>query len=100
MILRAKLTTLNENIDHFRCHSGYFSEYHASSLVDLSKIVNRKYQTLSYYGFTKEELINSIRKIEPAGIDRIVPIGRTMEFSLVWDGYELISMLSRRVEII
>ena len=58
------------------------------------------YPTLSYYGFTKEKLTNVIRKIEPSGIDRIVPIGRTMDFSLVWDGYELINTLSRRVEII
>ena len=68
--------------------------------MDLLKIINKKYQTLSYYGFTKEKLTNVIRKIEPSGIDRIVPIGRTMDFSLVWDGYELINTLSRRVEII
>ena len=68
--------------------------------MDLSKIINKKYQTLSYYGFTKEKLTNVIRKIKPSGIDRIVPIGRTMDFSLVWDGYELINTLSRRVEII
>ena len=39
-------------------------------------------------------------KLGPKGIDRIVPIGRTMEFSSVWDGYELINTLSRRIEII
>ena len=100
LILRVKLNDLKDDIDCFRSHSGYFSEYHASSLMELSKIINKKYQTLSYYGFTKEKLINVICKIEPTGIDRIVPIGRTMEFSLVWDGYELINTLSRRVEII
>ena len=100
LILRIKLNDLKDDIDYFRSHSGYFSEYHASSLMDLSKIINKKYQTLSYYGFTKEKLTNVIRKIEPSGIDRIVPIGRTMDFSLVWDGYELINTLSRRVEII
>ena len=100
LILRVKLNDLKDDIDCFRSHSGYFSEYHASSLMELSKIINKKYQTLSYYGFTKEKLNNVIRKIEPTGIDRIVPIGRTMEFSLVWDGYDLINTLSRRVEII
>jgi len=100
LIFRVKLNDLNDDIDCFRLHSGYFSEYHASSLMELSKIVNKKYQTLSYYGFTKENLTTLIRKIEPKGIDRIVPIGRTMEFSSVWDGYELINTLSRRIEII
>ena len=100
LIFRVKLNDLNDDIDCFRLHSGYFSEYHASSLMELSKIVNKKYQTLSYYGFTKENLTTLISKIEPKGIDRIVPIGRTMEFSSVWDGYELINTLSRRIEII
>ena len=100
LILRVKLNDLNDDIDCFRLHSGYFSEYHASSLMELSKIVNKKYQTLSYYGFTKENLTTLISKIEPKGIDRIVPIGRTMEFSSIWDGYELINTLSRRIEII
>ena len=100
LILRIKLSDLHNDIDCFRSHSGYFSEYHASSLMELSKIINKKYQTLSYYGFTKEYLKSFICKIEPTGIDRIIPIGRTMEFSFVWDGYELINTLSRRVEII
>ena len=100
LILRVNLSDLKDNVDNFRCDSGYFSEYHASSLFELSKIINKKYQTLSYYGFSKEELINVICKIKPSGIDRIVPIGRTMDFSLVWDGYELINSLSRRIEII
>jgi len=102
LILRVNLNDLkdDDDIDCYRSHSGYFSEYHATSLMELSKIINKKYQTLSYYGFTKKDLANFICKIEPTGIDRIVPIGRTMEFSLVWDGYELFNTLTRRVEII
>ena len=100
LIIRVKLNDLNDDIDCFRSHGGYFSEYHASSFLELSKIINKKYQTLSYYGFTKEYLRTVISEIAPTGIDRIVPIGRTMEFSLVWDGYELINNLSRRVEVV
>jgi len=29
------------------------------------------------------------------GIDRIVPIGKTMEIGMVWDGYNLTESLSR-----
>ena len=43
---------------------------------------------------------NLIDQIRPSGIDRIVPIGRTMDFSLNWDGYNLINTLSREIEII
>lgn len=99
-IFRVKLNKLTEDINRFRSHSGYFSEYHASSLSEISQIINKKYQTISYYGFTKEHLRGTICKIEPTGIDRLVPIGRAMEFSPVWDGYELINTLSRRIDVI
>ena len=97
---RIKMDTLSNNIDIFRCNSGYFPEYHASSLEELSSIITRKYQTLSYYGISKSDLQNFIKTLTPFGIDRIVPIGRTMDFSLIWDGYNLVETLSRQIEII
>ncbi len=100
LLWRIKLDDLSSDIDKFSCNAGYFSEYHASSLLELSKIINRKYQTLACYGFSKEELNNFINQIRPSGIDRIVPIGKTMDFSLIWDGYNIIESLSRSIEIL
>ena len=100
LLWRIKLDDLSSDIDMFSCNAGYFSEYHASSLQELAKIINRKYQTLAYYGFSKKELSDFIIDSKPFGIDRMVPIGKTMDFSLVWDGYSLIESLSRKVEIL
>ncbi|MBF12715.1 MAG: acyl-CoA reductase [Flavobacteriaceae bacterium] len=100
LLWRVELKKLSKGIDRFKLNSGYFSEYHAKSINEISEIVNRKYQTLSYFGFSKDELGNLINTIELLGIDRIVPIGRTMDFSLNWDGYDLINTLSRKIEII
>ena len=97
LIWRNTLEQLSEDIDGYRCTSGYFSEYHASSVSELAKIINRRYQTLAYYGLPKEELAAFIREVRPSGIDRIVPIGQTTDFSLVWDGYDLIELLSREI---
>ena len=99
-IWRINLQELPDDIDAYRCKSGYFSEYHASSLLVLRGIINRKYQTLTYFGISKDELTDFIKKVTPSGIDRIVPIGRASEFSLTWDGFELITTLSRSIEII
>lgn len=98
-IWRVELKSLLKNIDEFRCSSGYFSEYHASSLSEINKIVNRKYQTLSYYGISIEKLNEFVEFEKPIGIDRIVPIGKTSDFSLNWDGIDLIKTLSRVIEI-
>jgi len=99
LIWRIELNDLSKDIDKFRCTSGYFSEYKATSLFELSKIIDRKYQTLSYYGIGKDDLIQFITQVKPNGIDRIVPIGKTTDFSLTWDGFNLIESLSRRIDI-
>ncbi|HEY5510484.1 MAG TPA: acyl-CoA reductase [Prolixibacteraceae bacterium] len=99
LIWRIELNDLSKDIDKFRCTSGYFSEYKATSLFELSKIIDRKYQTLSYYGIEKGDLIQFIEQVKPLGIDRIVPIGKTTDFSLTWDGFNLIESLSRRIDI-
>ena len=33
------------------------------------------------------------------GVDRIVPVGKTMDFDLFWDGYDLYSCLTRVVAV-
>jgi hypothetical protein len=99
LIWRIELKNLAKDIDEYRCTSGYFSEYQAGSLSEITKIIDKKYQTLSYYGIAKEDLNEFIYHEKPSGVDRIVPIGRTSDFSLTWDGYNLIETLSRRIDI-
>jgi hypothetical protein len=99
LIWRVELKHLLKNIDEFRCNSGYFSEFHATSLSEINKIIDKKYQTLAYYGISKDELNEFMKYEKPQGIDRIVPIGRTSDFSLNWDGIDLIKTLSRVIEI-
>ena len=99
ILWRGELSQLPDNIDEFRCQGGYFTEYHAAKLSDIAPVINRKYQTLAYYGFHHSELVDFIKNTKPSGIDRIVPIGKTTDFSLIWDGYDLIRTLSRVIEV-
>jgi hypothetical protein len=41
-----------------------------------------------------------LEETRPVGIDRIVPMGKAMDFALIWDGYDLIRQMSRRVTIL
>ena len=34
------------------------------------------------------------------GIDRVVPVGKTMDFDLIWDGYNLVERLTRVIRIV
>jgi hypothetical protein len=31
------------------------------------------------------------------GIDRVVPVGRAIDMGLVWDGYDIVTSLSREI---
>jgi len=95
LLWRIDLASLPANVDEFRCSCGYFSECHIQSITELAAIINRKYQTLAYYGFAKEELTGFMESSTPSGIDRIVPIGHTTDFSVTWDGFDMVRTLSR-----
>ncbi len=81
------------------CGGGFFFESFLENIDELIPLVSRKDQTLTYFGFTNNELNNFTLKVNGAGIDRIVPIGQALNFSPSWDGYSLLSELSKRVHI-
>jgi len=97
---RVEWDNLPANIDTYRCAGGYFTEYTAQSLDEIAHIVNRKYQTMAYYGYDRVFLEQFIVSKKLNGIDRVVPIGRTTDFSITWDGYNLIDSLSRKCMIL
>ena len=95
VVVRSELAELPKNIEDFRCACGYFSEYTMDKLDEIASIVSIKYQSLGYFGFSREELVDFVVCNRFQGLDRIVPIGETTAFSLTWDGYNLIEMFSR-----
>ena len=50
-------------------------------------------------GIHKDDLISFFKTNKPLGVDRVVPIGTTLDFSLNWDGYDLINQMSRIIQI-
>lgn len=97
LIWRIKNKSIHRDIELYKCNSGYFNEIFISSLDEISQVVSRKYQTIGYLGFAIEELQEWIINNRLLGVDRVVPLGRTMDFSLIWDGYDLINTLSRKI---
>ena len=97
LLVRVEAEVLDIGVEKFQGSCGYFIEYHAESLNSIKKIISEKYQTLSYYGVPQKLLLEFMEHDSPKGIDRIVPIGRTMEFDLDWDGYNITNSLSRAV---
>ena len=57
-------------------------------------------QTLGYFGYKTDEMVQMVKRLSADGIDRVVPIGQALNFDTLWDGYDLIRMLTRTVVII
>ena len=90
---------LPEDISNLRGKFGSFYEYHLKDFEELSDCINAKVQTCAIYGMGKEYIAEWLQRKHLCGIDRIVPIGKTLDIGLVWDGYDIIRTLSRRVMV-
>ncbi len=99
-LTRILVDKLDPILMDYRFNSGFFYEYDAASLTDLLPIALSKSQTVTYFGITREQIIRFINEDHPQGVDRFVPMGKSLDFSLVWDGYDLITTLSRIVNVI
>lgn len=97
LVVRVSVERLTKQVFQHRCAGGFFLEYADESLKALAPIVERRIQTLSYLGFDPAELRGFVTANGLRGIDRIAPVGHTLDFSLTWDGYDLIRTLSRRI---
>lgn len=99
LILRVKVDELTDSLMEYKDSCGYFIEYEAKSLGEILPLCTDKLQTLSYCGIDPSDIENFIYSSRPKGIDRIVPIGKTMDFALIWDGYDLIRSMSREISV-
>ena len=95
-LMRVAIESLSPETMAYAFHSGFFLEYATDDLGDLLPVCGKQCQTVGYLG-SKEAIVSFIESCRPAGVDRVVPIGKTMDFSLSWDGYDLIEAMSRRI---
>jgi len=84
-----------KKISDIRGTNGTFFQKNIRQIDDLKNFINKKCQTVAYFGFSQNELKSFILKNNLFGIDRIVPIGKALEIDIVWDGYEVVKNLSR-----
>ncbi len=99
LIYTLNLKNLRKDMDNFRGKGGFFYEFNSSKISDIAKIVNKKYQTLTYFGFDKSFFEKFLFDNNLKGIDRIVPIGKALDIGFVWDGYDLNKFLTRVIDI-
>jgi hypothetical protein len=97
-----KLLALAEISDSNSLHScggGYFYYSDCEKISELASLSVQKVQTISYFGLSEESKNVLYELAFGEGIDRIVKVGKALNFHYIWDGYNLFQELSRKVYI-
>ena len=87
-----------DSIRPIELRHGSFAECRIDLLDEIRGLISSRCQTLSYFGVSNSDIRDLIFKYGLKGIDRVVPIGSGLEIGLIWDGFDLISTLSRVIE--
>lgn len=98
LLVRVQTAELTEDLMNYQGNSGYFLEYDCDDIMKLRPLCdNTRCQTIGFLGETKQ--LSGLLRSGIRGVNRIVPIGKTMDFELIWDGYDLMSHLTRAIRI-
>jgi hypothetical protein len=93
-ITRIEIPAINAAMTRFRPGGGFFLEYSAKNLEEILPLCGVDCQTVVCYGIPKKQVNNFFNEHPVEGIYRIVDIGKALEFSVKWDGIDLIEELS------
>ena len=99
-ITRLDVDQIDKDLMNYKYNSGFYFEKDIDNLKEIVNVCDIRCQTVTYFGVKEEDFREFLEVARPIGIDRIVPMGKSMDFALIWDGYDLIRQMSRRVTII
>lgn len=99
-ITRLNVDKVDKDLMDYKYNSGFFFEKDIDNLNEIVDVCDIKCQTITYFGVKEDDFKAFLEKSRPIGVDRIVPMGKSMDFTLVWDGYDLIRQMSKKVSII
>lgn len=98
ILVRVQVAKVDSGLMDYKGNSGYFYEYDCEDILELRDICDdTRCQTIGYLG-QKEDILRLLTS-GIKGVDRVVPIGKTMDFDLIWDGYNLTERLTRTISV-
>ena len=98
-LFRVSVTPNNKLIGRFQGSNGIFLETSLPRLEEVPDLLSENFQTLTYFGFEKQELESIVINLKNAGLDRIVPVGQAFNMETIWDGMDLVRTLSRVIDL-
>lgn len=93
-LVRIQVSELSPKLMDYRGNSGYFYEYDCDDIFAIRDFCNNTHcQTIGLLG--GKAVIAPLLDLGIRGVDRVVPLGHTMDYDLVWDGYNLVEKFTR-----
>jgi hypothetical protein len=86
-------------LDKEVCGGGLVRHVPLAGLGDLLPFIGEGDQTLTQWGVDADALRGFAAQAGARGLDRIVPIGEALAFDVVWDGFDLVEDMLRRVRV-
>ena len=71
--------------------------YVVDSLEEVSSLIDKNNQTMVCIGLKKEIKDKLTKKIMIKGINRVVNVGNALNMNIFWDGYDIVSYLSKLI---
>jgi hypothetical protein len=96
---RAQISHINADLRTLHAGGGLFLEAGFDSAEVAVRDLSAKDQTVVHFGFAPEEIRALAEAIETGAVDRFVEVGQALQFSAIWDGYDLLQQFSRQVAL-
>lgn len=97
-IIRVNVPEVKPELMELKDNSGYFFEYDCDDIFEIRDLCNNTHcQTIGFLG--EKDIIMPLLTSGIKGVDRVVQIGKTMDFDFIWDGYELVERLTRTIKV-
>lgn len=93
------LKKLQENLDKLRGRWGFFYQIDLENFVNIKDFLTDKFQTMTYFGIDRKNLQSFILNNHLNGLNRIVPIGQALDINFYWDGYDILNMLTKKIDL-
>ena len=93
----AKGPTVAESAE--ACGAGLLAHATMASIEELGAVLRPAHQTITYFGLDADQRERLAILAGRAGADRLVPVGRALDFGPQWDGYDLWGDLTRVIVV-
>ena len=93
-----ELSEIPDDVETLRGKFGLFYEYEISNIREILNKLTVKTQTCLYFGDICKKVTESIYFDGLSCIDRIVPVGKSLDISEIWDGYNMINEMTRIIK--